>query len=90
MSEPFDLAALKAKAEQRVADDAVREWDDEHRQRCEEFGEACAPDQVLALHAALVRYRQWLVEREAHDRKQFYVSTPAQLALAAFDQAVTL
>ena len=92
MSEPFDLAALKAKAEQRVADDAVREWDDEHRQRCEEFGEACAPDQVLALHAALVRYRQQVAEQLVD--AELWGDVPKrdglQLALAAFDQAVTL
>jgi hypothetical protein len=73
--EPFDLAALKAKARQAVYDDVPV------------FDYACAPANVLALHAALVRYRQWLVDHAG------WADAPDSLiaeALAAFDQAVTL
>jgi len=54
----------------------------------------CSPQAIRALHAALVRYRQWL---EAATRKEESAGWDAsdsdivlESALAAFDQAVTL
>jgi hypothetical protein len=78
--EPFDLAALKAKARQAVYDDVPV------------FDYACAPANVLALHAALVRYRQWLVTSRDALRLEWhaYEFAGMQLAIDEFDQAVTL
>ncbi len=82
--EPFDLATLKAKMEKLEAQG--------------EYSTASGSD-VLALHAALVRYRQELVKasearptpgttlEETYQRGRWHAASEA---LAAFDQAVTL
>jgi hypothetical protein len=81
MSEPFDL---------RASVSAALDLPEDAR------GTMCAEDgvSILELHAALVRYRQWL---EAATRKEESAGWDAsdsdivlESALAAFDQAVTL
>jgi len=106
MSEPFDLAKVKANAAQAdgafIADVAGCELGE----READYLDTVLPTRLLALHAALVRYRQELVTRSG--RKEIHMphyDTPeiqmqvavvraseqaAAEALAAFDQAVTL
>ena len=92
-SEPFDLGALTAKAKRADSEGiaSVASWD---------FGEddadylrAVLPDRLLALHAALVRYRQELqarIEEVRHLKRGVDAEFAYRSALATFDQAVTL